>query len=338
MIKVGVIGLGMMGVTHLDAYSKRSDVSIYAVADKDLSRLRGLGSVEGNIEGLAKGAVDLSNTRKYEEGIDLINDPEVELVDICLPTPLHVEYAVAALRAGKHVLVEKPLARSSEQAQKIIDAAEAATGFIMPAMCMRFWPGWDWLKEAIESKEYGDVLSATFRRVSAHPGGSFYSSGEASGGGVLDLHIHDTDFVLYCFGTPKEVRSVGYSMHTECIDHVLTQYIYDDVPLVVAEGGWTMSDGFPFSMRYSVNFEKATADFDFSRNERLELTLDDGSVKPVSLLGKLGYDLEIDYMLSCIKSRIAPKQVTLADGLLAIKIVEAESRSIFESRAILVDF
>jgi len=324
----------MMGATHLDAYSKRNDASIFAVADKDKNRLEGLGFVEGSFEGLAEGGFDLSRTKRYVEGMELIEDPEVELVDICLPTPMHVEYAVAALRAGKHVLVEKPLARTAKEAQKIIDAAEASSGFIMPAMCMRFWPGWDWLKEAISNSTYGKVLSATFRRLSSHPGGSFYSNGEASGGGILDLHIHDTDFTLYCFGMPQAVHSLGYSKNTNCIDHVVTQYIYEDIPIVIAEGGWTMTEGFPFTMQYTVNFERATANFDFARKEKLLLSMRGGQTNSITLRDELGYDNEIDYFISCVATGKSPKRVTLTDGVNAINVVEAESRSIVDGKPI----
>src|SRR6266567_9490202 len=73
----------------------------------------------GNVEGQAQGAFDLSQAKAYAEGMDLIKDKSVDLVDICLATPLHVEYAIAALKKGKHVLVEKPLARTFKDAQKL---------------------------------------------------------------------------------------------------------------------------------------------------------------------------------------------------------------------------
>ena len=148
MVKVGVIGLGMMGNTHLDAYAKLDNASVVAISDADPDRLTGKTKAGGNVEGQAQGAFDFSSARQYDDGMKLINDEEVQLVDICLTTPLHCAFAQAALAAGKHVLVEKPLAGSSEQAQQIVDAASQAQGFAMPAMCMRFWPGWDWRRRA----------------------------------------------------------------------------------------------------------------------------------------------------------------------------------------------
>src|SRR5437867_2937373 len=136
---------------------------------------------------------------------------------------------VAALRAGKHVLCEKPLARTSAAARQIVEAAAKAKGIFMPAMCLRFWPEWAWLKEAIAAGRYGKVLAARFRRVAEPPGwgrNTFFNGAE-SGGALFDLHIHDTDFVQYCFGRPQSVFSSGYAKFSGAIDHVITQYQVD---------------------------------------------------------------------------------------------------------------
>ena len=148
------------------------------------------------------------------------------MVDLCVPTPLHVPQSLAALRAGKHVVCEKPLARTAAQAREIVSAAAQSKGFFMPAMCMRFWPGWSWLKELAEKQTYGRLLAARFRRVSAPPGWSrdTYFKGGESGGALLDMHIHDADFVQFLFGRPKSVYATGQSRYTGAIDHVVCQY------------------------------------------------------------------------------------------------------------------
>ena len=127
---------------------------------------------------------------------------------------------------------------------------------------MRFWPGWTWLREAIQDGRFGKVYAANFRRLVNHPGGPFYSDGARCGGAALDLHIHDTDFVQFCFGMPKAVTSFGYSKITNEPDHLITHYQYDDVPMVIAEGSWAMADGYVFNMGFTVNFENATAVYD----------------------------------------------------------------------------
>lgn len=327
MIRAGVIGMGSMGLTHTAAYLKTPGVKLVAIADNNLDRLTGKSLAGGNVEGQAKGGLNYSSVRQYNEGMKLINDPEIDLVDICLHTPLHLEYATAALKAGKHLLVEKPLARTSADARKLVDAAASAKGIAMCAMCMRFWPGWTWLKDAVDSKQYGKVLSAKFRRVASHPGGGFYSDGKACGGAALDLHIHDTDFVQYLFGKPKSVSSSGYTQITGEIDHIVTRYQYDDVPMVVAEGGWAMAPGFGFRMQYTVNFENATAIFDIGAKDQL-LLVEKGTTTPIAIEAALGYDNEIAYLVDCISQNRKPTTVTLESAALSVKIVEKEVESI----------
>jgi predicted dehydrogenase len=263
--------------------------------------------------------------------LELIKDPGVQAVDICLPTPLHHKVTLAALEAGKHVLVEKPLARTSADAFAMAKAAEAAYAknktIAMPAMCMRFWPGWSHLKKMVEEKEAGRVLAARFQRVATHPGGAFYKDAELSGAAALDLHIHDTDFVRFLFGTPKSVFTRGYSHVTGGIDHLVTSYQFDEVPLVTAEGGWAMSSGFSFQMQYQINFERATAVFDLNAAQPLML-YSDGAGEAKVVEGTMGYLHEIKYFLECVAKGERPTTVTMHDAAEAIRVVEAEVESI----------
>jgi predicted dehydrogenase len=327
MVRVGVIGLGMMGLTHLDVYGKRKDAKVVALSDADPDRLSGKIRAAGNIDGQAQGGFDFATVRKYPDGKALIADRDVDLVDICLPTPLHREFVLAALAAGKHVLVEKPLARTAAEAEEISAAARKAKGMCMCALCIRFWPGWSWLKDAIADGRYGKVLSASFRRVSAHPGGPYYSNGKASGGALLDLHIHDADFVQHCFGMPKAVWSRGYTKISGAVDHVLTTYVYDGVPLVAAEGGWAMAGGFPFTMQYAVNFERATAAYDLASPQPLKVWAG-GKEEAVGLEPGMGYEIEIDYFLDCIGKGKRPDRATPDSAAASIRIVEAEAESV----------
>ncbi|MEA2735349.1 MAG: hypothetical protein QOE14_1800, partial [Humisphaera sp.] len=257
--------------------------------------------------------------------LELIAMKDVDIVDICVPTPQHVDIAIAALRAGKHVLCEKPLARTSADAERIAAAAREAKGFFMPAMCMRFWPQWAWLKQAVAEKRYGKVLAATFRRMASMPAG-WYRNGAMSGGAALDLHIHDSDFVQFLFGMPRAVSSRGYTKTTGEIDHMTTQFVYDDIPFVTAEGGWCLADGFGFTMQYTVNFENATADFDLGREQPLRLSKG-GQTEAIDAGPGYGYAAELRYFIDCVKKNQKPTTVTADDAVRSIRIVEAEVKS-----------
>jgi predicted dehydrogenase len=331
MTRIGLIGLGFMGRMHIAGYSRIAGARIVAVADQDEKRARGdLSGAWGNIAGAVErlDMADISGTTDFRA---LIENPEVDVVDICVPTPAHESLAVAALQAGKHVLCEKPLALDSASARRIADAAARSTRLFMPAMCMRFWPQWAWLKQAVDEGRYGHVLGATFRRVASMPPG-WFANGQMSGGALLDLHVHDTDFVFHLFGKPDAVFSRGYSKTSGRTDHIVTEYLYDRGPsLVSAEGSWCMADGFAFTMRYTVNFEHATADFDNGRAHALIVSAG-GTAEPVDLAGD-GYDGELEYFVACVGSGRPPARVTAEDAVIGMQILEAEQRSI-DSRAI----
>jgi len=183
-----------------------------------------------------------------------------------------------------------------------------------------------WLKEAVDDRRYGKVNSATFRRLGAMPGG-WFRDGKQSGGALLDLHIHDVDFINYVFGRPKAVASRGYRLGTGEIDHVVTQYHYDHIPIVAAEGGWPFGDGGGFYMQYQVHFEHASADFDLARKDNLML-LHQGKFQPVEVPPGDAYFNELAYFLDCVRKGQRPTQASASDALIGLEIVEAEGRSI----------
>lgn len=333
MVRIAIVGLGMMGRTHYEAYQKLPNAQVVAIADIDPARAAGnLAGTAGNVlsGGLPRLPMDrIKGTSDYRE---LLAMKDVDLIDVCVPTPVHPEIAVAALRAGKHVMCEKPLARTADLAHDIVTAAgKPMAPFFMPAMCMRFWPQWVWLKEAVADNRYGKVLSATFQRLSSMPQRPWYSDGAQSGGAVLDLHVHDVDFVYHLFGLPQSVFSRGYTRASGRIDHIATQYIYPNGPSVFAEGGWSLADGFGFRMRYTVNFETATADFDIGRKDQLILSRD-GKSEPIACADESGYDGEMRYIVQCIARNERPTIVSAADAMAGLTLIEAEVRSV-ESRA-----
>jgi len=330
-LKVGVIGLGSMGSTHLDIYSQISEVEVVAVADPNKSRLDGSNKAEGNISGQAQGSVAGLEAKQYIDGMDLIDDPDIELVDICVGTNLHFVFVEAALAKGKHVLVEKPLARTYDEAKKIVELALNSSTNIMSAMCLRYWPAWVWLKKVIDNKEYGECLSLTCKRQTSHPPGTFYSNDDECGGALLDLHVHDTDFINYCFGMPRAVFSQGYKGPSGGIDHVATHYIYDqsqNAPLVTAEGAWTMQEGYGFNMSYTANFEKATACYLLDSEETLKLFRSGHQLETIELKEGMGYEFEIRSFVDDILSNKAININLLKQAAESVAIIEAEMVSI----------
>jgi predicted dehydrogenase len=330
-VNVAVVGLGFMGVTHLRAYLANPAARLVAVCDSVRAPADGvLQAVGGNIQ-TGSNDIHLGTAVKVFRNIEeVLAVPDVDLVDICTPTPLHPSQAIAALRAGKHVLCEKPLARTSAAAREILSVARSSPGFLMPAMCMRFWPGWSWLKQVVDEKTYGAILAARFRRVSEMPAWSkqgTYSGAADLGGALFDLHIHDSDFVNFLFGRPAAVFSSGIISPGGAINHVVTLYLYPGGPAVYAEGSWLLAKG--FNMSFTLLCERATLDFDLSRGaDALQVCERGQAPRAIHHDEADGYGAEIRYMLECVASGRPPAIVTAADGVTALEICEAEEKSV----------
>lgn len=335
-IRVGVLGLGFIGQTHVrsyhDAQAAGLPVRLAAVADQNPGLLSGSVKQQGNIETTQEDFLfDPAHVRTTTEADELIASDDIDLISICTHTDTHVELATRVLNAGKHVLVEKPIARSSDEIARLAQAAEEAARrgvLCMPAMCMRFWPAWAWLRGRIQSNEFGSARSATFQRLGSTPGWSdgFYKDKARSGGALLDLHIHDTDFVTFCFGKPNVVVSTGDE------DHVSTQYSYSGSPVhVTAEGCWDRHPSAPFVMRFSVCFERATVEFQLGAENEL-LVHDDSGSHPIPMSTATGWDMQIRAMVQAIHDRLLAPPVTMTDALGVMKILEAERKSLLSGR------
>jgi len=216
-----------------------------------------------------------------------------------------------------------------DEVRQIARVAVDAGVICMPAMCMRFWPGWKWLKRRVTDRSLGRVRSAVFTRLGKRPDWSdFYSDDFRSGGALFDLHIHDADFVRYLFGMPDEVFSVGSRAH------VTTAYRFNKGPgHVVAEGGWDNAEGFGFRMRFRVVFEEATAEFDLARSPRLMVSRD-GRCEAVETDDTLtGYDGEIRAAVDAVEhGRRSP--VDIRDAVGVTRLLECELESLESGRVV----
>jgi len=322
-IGVGVIGLGLMGRTHVEAYGAAARAGnpcrIVAVADPDAARLSGRVTVQGNLQSSASDALlfDPRDVRTSTEARRVIDDPAVELVSICTPTDTHVDLARQALRAGKHVLLEKPVSLDPAAIDALADEADRAGRICAPAMCMRFWPGWSWLREAVRDGRYGPAHSAVFQRLASRPAWNpgFYADPSRSGGALFDLHVHDADLAHWLFGAPDTIHATGSA------DHVTALYRYANGPQHVAlEGGWDHATGFPFRMRFVVAFERATAEFDLRRDPKLELSID-GRVETPALDDGTGYDGEVRAVLDAARSGDAHGLPTLRESAMVTRSI-----------------
>ena len=324
-VNVAVAGLGFMGVTHLRAYRQLRNALVVAVCDTSRRPINGvLPGVKGNIGQSAP--IPLGpGVRFYNEFAALLTDEEVDIVDICTPTALHPSQVAAAMRANRHVLCEKPLARTAEEAGKLLKSLHGSRKFLMPAMCMRFWPGWAEMKDIVASKNYGAVLAASFRRLCARPAWS--KAGAHYGGALYDLHVHDTDFVYFLFGRPRKVVSTGVVGDDDNVDHVVTQYVYPGGPVVHAEASWLLTNG--FNMVFTLLCERATIDFNLARGDgALQITCRGKKQRMPAATDIDGYNAELRYFVNSVARGERPSVVTAQDCVTVLEILHAEEKSV----------
>jgi predicted dehydrogenase len=273
----------------------------------------------------------------YREAADLFADTEVGAVSVCTYTDTHAPLAEAALRAGKHVLVEKPVALTSGAVRRLDQVARDAGRVCMPAMCMRFWPGWDWLRDRIVGGELGAVRSVVLQRLGAGPGWAteFYRDESRSGGCLFDLHVHDVDFLYWCFGRPRAVSCAGGG------DHFTTSFQFEHVPHATAEAAWDLAPSAGFRMRYTATFERATVEWDLTRVPPLLVHHFPGRWRPapeteaVPLPAGTGYEPEVAHFVNAVTDG-GELRATLADAAVVTEILEAIAASRASGRPVAV--
>ena len=323
-IGVGVAGLGMMGQMHLGCYARNLKAKVVAVCDRNTDKLSGQTKVAGNIAN--EGVVNLEGVFTTSDFSDLLGNPDIGLLDLCLPTRQHARAIIAALEAGKHVLCEKPMAWTVEECDQIIQAQERSGHFVMIGHCLRFWPQYVRAHELLRSGALGQPLYARFHRSSGAPTWSrWLMDGSQSGGVTLDMHVHDIDAALWWFGSPDEIRASGV------IDDGLplkvdATWTYRNGPLVQIHGGWDRRP-LRFRMAFEVMGERGTLSFDSSRGESLSL-FRDRQEERIEFDGTTGYAPELDYFLECIQNNVAPTRTTLQSSRESVRLAREELRQI----------
>ncbi len=327
-MRIAVVGLGFMGSTHLKALRSVPAAELAAVVSSDEKKLSGdLSDIQGNLGGPGE-KMDFSGVARYHTLEEALRDSTIDAVDLCLPTDKHAPAAIAALRAGKHVLVEKPMALDGESADRMIAEAERSEKLLMTAQVLRFFPAYEAAAAMLKSKKLGPVRSAVFRRRCAAPAWSkWLSDASRSGGGVFDLLIHDLDYCVHAFGAPAAVSATGYVDAACGIDTIAALLHYEGVDALVA-GGWHHPKAYPFSMEFTVISDGGTLEFN-TANRPLTLYRADGEETPVGVSGRDGFEAELEYFVHCASSGLKPERCLPRESALAVRVALAmlESRS-----------
>jgi predicted dehydrogenase len=318
-----------MGWFHTSRYLQLPNAQIAAIADIVPERLEAKEAVEINISA-GEGTHDLSQAARYGEGLDLIREADVDVVDICLPTYLHAEYAIAAMEAGRHVLCEKPMALNAADADRMVAAAQRHDRLLMVAQVVRFWPEYVYLARLIEDQAFGKLQSLNMWRLGGRPGWSpdnWFLDPALSGGVILDLHVHDIDYVSATLGKPDKLFATGrQSAGAKTYDIIHAIFEYQDGPQVHMHAGWASAQ-----IHFKAGFE-AWFDHAFVQYRDGELSVipeSEGAAKAVpECLPGDGYRNEIAYFLHCVETRTAPTQCLPTSTRDSLALIESELAAI----------
>lgn len=281
MINVGITGVGFMGMIHYLSYQKVDGIQVTALCEQLEKRLAGdWRDIKGNF-GPPGQMMDLSGIATYTKFDELLANPDVDVVDICLPPALHANMAVEALHAGKHVFCEKPMAMTVDDTHRMVQASREAGKLLLVGHVLPFYPEFDFAYSTVASGRYGKLLGGSFKRVISDPLWlpDFYDPRKV-GGPMLDLHIHDAHFIRLLFGMPTSVTSQG-RMRGEVVEYFNTQFAFEDPRLVVnATSGVIQQQGRAFTHGYEIHLEQATLLFEFAVIDDQPVTLMPCTVLP----------------------------------------------------------
>ncbi|MDO4446012.1 MAG: Gfo/Idh/MocA family oxidoreductase [Bacillota bacterium] len=299
MLKVGLIGVGGISGAHIPVWESMEDVELTALCDIRQERME-----------------PYPEKHHYTELDEMLKNEKLDILDICLPTYLHADYAVRAMKKGIHVLCEKPVSLKSEDVERVYSTAHRMQVSFMVAHVLRFWPEYMLLKELYDTQKYGKLLSGYMSRVSQTPPWSWdnWMKDENRSGLVpFDLHIHDLDFLVYAFGKPEKVNSNRIKRpEQDCINAV---YEYPEF-YIETESAW-YAGAYPFEARYRFQFEKAVVSFE---NGKCMIYEDNGQITDLTegATGDTGdinlpksdaYGNEIRYFTDCVLEKKFPEAV-----------------------------
>ena len=201
-IKIGIIGTGSISSVHIQGYKALENVELYAACDLDEQKVKKVAEAN-NIKHVF---TDYNEMLKLEE---------LDAVSVCTWNSQHAPAAIAALKAGKHVLCEKPMAMNTKEAKEMEKAAKEAGKLLMIGFVRRYGNDCRILKDFIDNGMMGDIYysKATYLRRAGYPGGWFGDSKRSGGGPLIDLGVHVIDLVRYLMGKPKAVAVTGVTFN-----------------------------------------------------------------------------------------------------------------------------
>jgi UDP-N-acetylglucosamine 3-dehydrogenase len=300
---VAVIGTGFWGKNHARNYKELENTNLIAICDVNPER--------------SKAIADQFGVKAYNDSAQMLKDPEIQAISVCTWSIKLAEEALKCLNAGKHVLVEKPMATDLKQAQALIDTAKANDLHLTVGFLMRFIPGLQQIREAVATKKIGELVSATAKRVTQWP--------ERIGdvGVVKDTAIHDIDVMRFISGEdPISVYAkMGSMRHRQFEDYAQIMLTYESGKTAFIESNWLT----PYKIRsLNVTGSEAIMRLDYNSQE-LWIESAKESVQP-RIPFEEPLKAELKHFAECVTEKKKP-MITGEDGYKALEIALASMES-----------
>ena len=304
-MKIAILGTGF-GKEHAGFFCKEKLVDEIIVWGRNAEKLKEIEKELG-----------VKTTTNLD---DILCDQSIELVDVCLPTKVHAEYAIKALCAGKHVFVEMPLADTVENGRKILETAKEYKRRVFVDLFLQYEYPYQLLNQIKEEKRYGECVDFYIKRQTPHWWGNLDLDNIA-----LSLMHHDIDFVLQLFGKPDSIKAEGRNVRPEC--SALTALMRFKNAAATIHADSSLADTCPFSVGFEASFEKAFIRFfeDGYQNGKTETKLEiftDEKQEEIKLVPQNCYELVCHNVVESILENKASK-LDIEHALLTLETIAA---------------
>ncbi|MBM7565844.1 Gfo/Idh/MocA family protein [Paenibacillus sacheonensis] len=315
MLKIGIIGAGMMGGTHASTYANIYGVELVGVADERVEAAQRLAAEH--------------EARSYGSIEELIQVENPDIIDICLPTDLHKAHVLYAASCGKHVFCEKPIAMSVEDALEMTEACSAAGVTFMIGHALRFSPDYQMAKEIVEEGKLGTIGTVRMIREGAPPGWSaWFKDKSRSGGVIVDLGIHELDWLRSTFGEPLRVYA---KIAEEGLpgEHAFVSIRMKSGVIAHLTASWALPDGFRSFLELAGT--EGLMKLDSDDHKPIAVTRRGaGAELPSSSwespLNRSPYEIELRHFVDCVRTGTEPL-VTGTDAAKSLELALAALRS-----------
>jgi len=321
MVKLGILGMGYIGRIHFEAAQKVPEAQVLAVATRRPAEL-------------PNACRDLQVYARAEE---MFHDDRLDAVLICLPTYLHEDAVIAAAEAGRHILCEKPMALDAASAERMLKAVQGNGRILMVAQVLRFWPQYACIKQLVDSGELGAIRSITAHRLAKYaPWADWFRDPAKSGGCLLDLQVHDIDFIHWLLGHPSSVYTVGIKSAAGSWDHVHTTLNYPGAQATV-EASYLMPEGWPFTTGIHIVGTKGALEYTFRVGANIQerdqashyfrVCKNDGTTREPEASTEDAFVAQLRYFVKCVAENQPPRVCPPEETCQIMQVMTASRQS-----------